>query len=276
MQLEKDAPVVILLVTIVFMLSSCVSHQELITLNGSDPADLERGLNQPLGESKIVTPKSFIIHPSDLLIINVSAFEGNTSEFLQAEFGSRNLNSSGRDFGPNALYYNSYQVGADGYISLPLIDRIKAEGLNTSELKSKLDSAYTPYLKFASTSVKLANLRVTVLGEVKSPGVHYFFNDQTTILEAISLAGDFTDFGNRKKIKLIRRTESGAETVMLDLSKPDFIGTEYFFVRPNDLIYIEPIKAKAFDVGAQSVGIVLSVISTAALLANILLDIKKN
>ena len=276
MQLEKDAPVVILLVTFVFMLSSCVSHQELITLNGSDPTDLERGLNLPLGESKIVTPKSFIIHPSDLLIINVSAFEGNTSEFLQAEFGSRNLNSSGRDFGPNALYYNSYQVGADGYISLPLIDRIKAEGLNTSELKSKLDSAYTPYLKFASTSVKLANLRVTVLGEVQSPGVHYFFNDQTTILEAISLAGDFTDFGNRKKIKLIRRTESGAETVMLDLSKPDFIGTEYFFVRPNDLIYIEPIMAKAFDVGAQSVGIVLSVISTAALLANILLDIKKN
>lgn len=276
MQLEKEAPVVILLVILLFMISACVSHQELITLNGADPSNMVQGLNQPLGESKLVTPKSFVIQPSDLLIINVSAFEGNTSEFLQAEFGSRNLNSSGRDFGPNALYYNSYQVAADGYISLPLIDKVKAEGLNTYELKSKLDSAYTPYLKFASTSVKLANLRVTVLGEVKNPGVHYFFNDQTTILEVISLAGDFSDFGNRKKIKLIRRKDSGAETVMLDLSKPDFIGTEYFFVRPNDLIYVEPLKAKAFDVGAQSVGIVLSVISTAALLANILLDISKN
>jgi protein involved in polysaccharide export with SLBB domain len=72
-------------------------------------------------------------------------------------------------------------------------------------LKTRLDSAYAPYLKFASTNVKLANLRVTILGEVENPGVHYFFNNQTTILEAISLAGDFTDFGNRKKVKLIRR-----------------------------------------------------------------------
>ena len=119
-------------------------------------------------------------------------------------------------------------------------------------------------------------MRVTILGEVESPGVHYFFNNQTTILEAISLAGDFTDFGNRKKVKLIRRTGNETHTVMLDLNKADFVNTEYYFIHPNDLIYIEPIKAKGFDVGAQSVGIVLSVISTAALLANIFLDLNKN
>jgi polysaccharide export outer membrane protein len=126
----------------------------------------------------------------------------------------------------------------------------------------------------ASTSVKLANLRVTILGEVENPGVHYFFSNQTTILEAISLAGDFTDFGNRQKVKLIRRKDNATKTIVLDLNKPDFLDTEYYFIHPNDLIYIEPIKAKAFDVGAQSVGIVLSVISTAALLANIFFDLK--
>ena len=276
MQLEKKAPLLLIIFLLVMTVSSCVSHKELITLNGSDPAHLDRGFNQKMTETDLQAPASFIIEKSDLLSINVTAFDGNTSEFLQQEFGSRNLNSSGRDFGPNALYYNSYQVDADGYISLPLIDKIKAAGLNTYQLKIKLDSAYTPYLKFASTSVKLANMRVTILGEVENPGVHYFFNDQTTVLEAISLAGDFTDFGNRRKIKLIRRRNEVAETVTLDLSKSDFIGTEYFFVKPNDLIYIEPVKAKAFDVGAQSVGIVLSVISTAALLANIFIDINRS
>ncbi|NND33200.1 MAG: hypothetical protein HKN76_11470 [Saprospiraceae bacterium] len=276
MQLEKNAPIFLAIILLVLLLGSCVSHRELITLNASDPDNLDQGSNEILHQTGLLAPESFVIQVSDLLIINVTAFEGNTSEFLSEEFGSRNLNSSGRDFGPNALYYNSYQVDAEGYVSLPLIDKIKAAGLNTYELKTKLDSAYTPYLKFASTSVKLANLRVTVLGEVENPGLYYFFNDQTTILEAISMAGDFSDFGNRRKIKLIRRKGEIAETVMLDLSKSDFIGTEYFFVKPNDLIYIEPVKAKAFDVGAQSVGIVLSVISTAALLANIFIDINRN
>jgi len=252
-----------------------VSHRDLITLNGAE-VGLERGQDTLYSKQILKSPKSFKIQPSDLLIINISAFEGNTSEFLQQEFSSRNLNSGGSsDFGPDALYYNSYQVDDEGFIELPLIDRLMASGLSTYELKAKLDSAYTPYLKFASTSVKLANMRVTLLGEVESPGVYYFFNNQTTILEAISLAGDFSDFGNRRKVKLIRKSGKESQTIILDLNTPDFIGTEYYYIKPNDLIYIEPIKAKARDVGAQSVGIVLTAISTAALLANIFLDINK-
>lgn len=274
MQLERKAPHIIILAIYLAVTQSCVSHKELITLNGADP-EMERALNMEMHETMVNPPAQFIIQPADLLIININAFEGNTTQFLQQEFASRNLNNGSREYGPNALYYNSYEVDMDGYITLPLVDKIKAAGLNTDQLKVQLDSAFTPYLRFTSTSVKLANMRVTILGEVERPGVQYFFNNQTTILEAISLAGDFTDFGNRKKVKLIRRSGSETKTVLLDLNRGDFINTEYFFVHPNDLIYVEPIRAKAFDVGAQSVGIVLSVISTAALLANIFLDLNK-
>lgn len=274
-QLELKAPHILFVGIWLVFAQSCVSHKELISLNGSDP-EIERGLNLPIMEGNLNIPKMFVIQPSDLLVININAFEGSTSEYLQQEFASRTQNNANREFGPSDIYYNSYEVDYEGYLELPLLDRFKVAGLNTTELKSKLDSAYTPYLKFASTSVKLANLRITVLGEVESPGVHYFFNNQTTILEAISMAGDFTDFSNRKKVKLIRRIGSETKTIMLDLNKPDFLGTEYYFIQPNDLIYIEPIKAKAFDVGSQSVGIVLSVISTAALLANIFLNLNKN
>ncbi len=256
----------------VLLFQSCVSHQELISLNGSDPA-MEYGKNEIREESELVPPPSFVIQPADLLVINMNTFEGNTSEFLQQEFASRNLNvNGGFEYGPDALYYTSYHVDEDGYLMLPLVDKIKVAGLTTNELKIKLDSAYTPYLKFASTSVKLANMRVTILGEVNNPGLHYFFNGRTTILDAISLAGDFSDFGNRRKVKLIRRIDQKSKTVMLDLYKPDFINTEFYFVQPNDILYVEPIKAKAKDVGAQSVGIVLSIISTAALLANLVVN----
>lgn len=275
MQLERTAPHFILPALCLVLMQSCVSHKELITLNGADP-EMERAMNSELSTGELRSPGLFIIQPSDLLIININAFQGNTTEFLQQEFASRNLNNGNREFGPDALYYSSYEVNDSGYITLPLIEKVKAAGLNTHELKIKLDSAYTPYLKTTSTSVKLANMRVTILGEVERPGLHYFFNNQTTILEAISLAGDFTDFGNRKKVKLIRRQGNETKTILLDLNKADFVNTEYYFIQPNDLIYIEPIKAKGFDVGAQSVGIVLSVISTAALLANIFLDLNKN
>jgi polysaccharide biosynthesis/export protein len=271
----EQAPLLFYLAITLIIAQSCVSHHELITLNGSDPA-IERGFNTAVREGNLTPPADFIIQPSDLLIININAFEGNTSEYLQQEFTSRSLNNATREYGPNALYYNSYEVDPEGYIQLPLLEQVKVAGLNTSELKTRLDSAYAPYLKFASTNVKLANLRVTILGEVENPGVHYFFNNQTTILEAISLAGDFTDFGNRKKVKLIRRYGNETKAIIMDLNKPDFIGTEYYFIHPNDLIYIEPIKAKGFDVSAQSVGIVLSVISTAALLANIFISINNN
>ncbi|MCB0688812.1 MAG: polysaccharide biosynthesis/export family protein [Saprospiraceae bacterium] len=274
MHLERQAPHYILLALYLAIAQSCVSHKELITLNGSDP-QVERGANKQTGQEMLNPPALFLIQPSDLLIVNINAFEGNSIQFLQQEFASRNLNNGNREYGPNALYYNSYEVDRDGYINLPFIDKVKVDGMNTDQLKTKLDSAYSPYFKYVSTSVKLANMRVTILGEVEQPGVHYFFNNQTSILEAISLAGDFTDFGNRKKVKLIRRYGNETKTIMLDLNKEDFINTEYYFIHPNDLIYIEPIKAKAFDVGAQSVGLVLSVISTAALLANIFLDINK-
>lgn len=264
------------LVVMLVVMSSCVNHRELITLNASEE-NLESGKNQAIRKTEHISPTEYAIHPNDLLIININTFEGNTSEFIQRAFSSNDLNNNGgRQFGPEALYYNSYQVDGKGYIYLPLIERVQVAGKTIIDVKTSLDSAYANHFRFVSANVKLANMRVTVLGEVENPGLVYFYNDETTLLEAISMAGDFTDFGNRKKVKLIRRTEAGSTTVMLNLFASDFIGTEYFYVNPNDIIYVEPIKAKAFDVGAESVGIVLSVISTLALLANIFIDLKKN
>lgn len=264
------------LLAMLMVMSSCVNHRELITLNASEE-NLESGNNQAIRKTEHISPTEYTIHPNDLLIININTFEGNTSEFVQRAFSSNDLNNNGgRQFGPEALYYNSYQVDGKGYIYLPLIERVEVAGKTIVDVKTSLDSAYAKHFRFVSANVKLANMRVTVLGEVENPGLVYFYNDETTLLEAISMAGDFTDFGNRKKVKLIRRSEAGSTTMMLNLFESNFIGTEYFFVSPNDIIYVEPIKAKAFDVGAESVGIVLSVISTLALLANIFIDLKKN
>ncbi len=276
MQLKQGAIYLIFCVIIVAMFcQSCVSHQELVALNAAQQ-EMEEGADSIIQIRESTTPERLIVYPNDLLVININTFEGNTAEFLQREFSSNNINNRNREYGPDALYYNSYKVDQDGHITLPLLDRVEVAGQTTSQIKTQLDSAYATFFKFASANVKLANMRVTVLGEVNTPGVQYFFNDQTSLLEAISMAGDFSDFANRKKVKLIRRSTQGSETVMLNMYEDDFIDSEFFYVKPNDIIYIEPIKAKAFDVTAETIGVVLSAISTAILLATFVLDISND
>lgn len=254
------------------MASSCVSHDKLISLNANDrdPGDIRS--DSLIRDSYLQHLGAYRIKPFDQLIININTFEGNTEEFLKREFSSDSEYSSRSDYEPAALYYKSHLVSDSGYIHLPLISKVYVEDKTLLEVKTMLDTAYSSYLKFASANVKLANMHVSVLGEVEAPGVYYLYNEQTTLVDAISLAGDFTDFANRKKVKLIRRTENGSQAIYLNMQRSDFIESEYFFLRPYDAIYVEPIKSKSFDVGARSVGIVLSVISTAALLANLLIN----
>ncbi len=247
---------------------SCVPYKDLVTFNAT--GDIPDML---ISDSTIqVTPnpafQEYKIRPFDQLVIRINAFDGSTEEFLNREFGVATGTPNIRNL-PEDIYFRSVSVTDTGTINLPLLGDMKVEGLTTNQLRAKLEEGYKPYLRFVSTNVKLANMRVTVLGEVAKPGVYYLYQEQNTILDALGLAGDFTEFGNRKKVRMIRQTEDGSKTVFLNLSRPEFAATEYFYVQPQDLIYVEPLKAKSFDVSSESVGLVFSAISLGALLANI-------
>jgi len=113
--------------------------------------------------------------------------------------------------------------------------------------------------------VKLSNRHFTILGEITKPGVHYFYNEKSTLLEAISIAGGFTDFSNRKKVKLIRKKDNGTVSVYLNLFRSDFMYSEYNYVHPHDIIYIEPTKSKSRNLSANMAGVVVSAISVGVL-----------
>ncbi len=251
---------------------SCIGHKHLVSLNGNETVPDNFRAVKPMYDAKVFDFKPYKISPFDQLMIKINAFDGNTEEFLSREFAAEKDNGQNINYDPASLYFNSYGVDASGYISLPMLGKVKVTGKTIPELKETLDTAYNPYLKFASTHVKLANRHFTIFGEVHKPGVHYLYNDRNTLLDAISMAGDFTDFGNRRKVKLIRQTDDGAETVYLNLNRSDFMYTEFYYVRPNDLIYIEPTKAKSNNISSTSIGIILSAISVGAILLNVILN----
>jgi len=114
--------------------------------------------------------------------------------------------------------------------------------------------------------VKLISFKVTVLGEVNNPGYHYVYNNQITLLEALGLAGDLTPQGNRKNVKLVRQVQGGSEVVLLDLTDPRTLKSKYFFLMPNDAIYVEPFKARAAKWNLENLTLLFSAATTAVLI----------
>lgn len=267
--LNMSGKYILPLVIILLIMPSCIYHKDLVTLNGNETLPEDFKSDQLMHVTKTQKYEVYKIHPYDQLMVKVNAFEGSTEEFLNREFSPQS--NTGRDinFDPASLYFNTYTVDEKGNLDLPVIDLVNVAGLTVAEIKEKLDEAYKPYLKFASTTVKIANSRITVMGEVKNPGVHYLYNEQNTILDAISMAGDFTDFGNRKKVKLIRQTDEGLATIYLNMNRSEFLYSEYYYIHPYDVIYVEPNRKKARDVGSNATGIILSGISVGALILSL-------
>lgn len=271
-QIKKTlSSLLILLVMTSMLMQSCVPQKDLVSLNGNEtlPKDFKSDRLVYTTEPQKFQP--YKIQPFDQLLVKVNALEGSTEQFLNREFDATNGGQQ-QNFDPAALYFSTYTVDEKGFINLPIVEKIQVKGLSVSQIKERIDETYKPYLKFASSTVKMASNRITVMGEVNNPGVHYLYNDQNTIIDAISIAGDFTDFGNRKKVKIIRRTDEGLSTIYINMHRSEFIYSPYYYLQPYDVIYVEPTKMKSKDTGANSTGVILSGISVGVLILNLLLN----
>ncbi len=107
-----------------------------------------------------------------------------------------------------------------------------------------------------------------MLGEVRRPGEYRVYQDELNVFEAMSMAGDLTDFANRNEVKLVRQTKQGSEIIDIDLTDQNFLTSDYFYLMPNDIIYVEPLKGKQFTFANFPYAIIFSAISTTLLLIN--------
>lgn len=141
---------------------------------------------------------------------------------------------------------SGYLVHKDGFVEVPVLGRIKLLGLTTSEAKDTVLKEAVKYYKDPTVIIRYANFKFSVTGEVAKPGVYITPNEKVSILDAISLAGDLTIFGKRENVLLIRENLDGTRTpYRINLQKSDIISSPVFYLRQNDVIYVEPNKAKA-------------------------------
>ena len=242
-------------------MSSCISHQQLVNYQENLP------------DTTLLAPKklpNIRIQPNDVLGIKVFSTEME----LAAPFNLTSPQQSESFFNIESIQLSGYLVNQEGTISFPVLGTLKLEGLSISEAKDSIVKKLKLHLKDPIVNLRLLNFRVTVSGEVRNPGAFNVVNERVSMLDALALAGDMTDYADRKDVLLVRENAGIQSIVHINLQSASIFQSEYYYLRQNDLIYVKPIKAKSGAIEDQTSKTV-PILSAAATVAAVLIALFK-
>jgi len=203
------------------------------------------------------------IQSNDIIYVQVLSRYKDVSELFDFNKGGSNIG-----YNSATMYINGFSVKDSGNITLPILGNIYVANLTVKEAQQVIQKKIDEYLKDAVVILKLINIKYTILGEVKKPGTFEYYGNGLNILEAIGLAGDLTDYGNRKNILVVRTTNNVTETYRIDLTNSNLISSKAFYLLPNDIVYVEPVRKKLYRIDAPNISILLSSITTLILVLN--------
>ena len=146
----------------------------------------------------------------------------------------------------SSLYIYGYNVNDSGYVEIPVIGSIKVVNKTLEEAKEAIILQSLKLLKDPTVIVKLVSFKYSVLGEINRPGSYINYNNQLTILEAISQAGNVSPYSNIQRVMVIRSQENRSKTIHIDLTDRNILQSEGYFLMPNDIVYVEPMKSRNF------------------------------
>lgn len=222
------------------MYSSCGS-----TKNVPYFQDVSLSGNSSLAEKAVF--KEPIIQPDDILSISIFTIDPNTSMVVNQVGTQAISNNSANGSGAlSATQANAgFLVDKNGEIELSIIGKVKLLGLTTLEAKELIRDKAALNYKDPNVQVRFSNFKVTILGEVLRPATYTVPNEKVSVLDALGLAGDLTIYGKRENILLIRDNNGEKQFARLNLNSAELFNSPYFYLKQNDVIYIEPNKGKA-------------------------------
>lgn len=216
----------------------------------------------------IQPPPEYLVQSGDILYIKVQSMDEKASAFVNSGSVVQNANVANQTSEQN-LFFTGYEIGSTGRICLPYLDSLKVSGMTTNEIAFMLTDSIAPFIKEALVTVKLASFRVSVFGEVQTPGAFLFYHSRVSIFEAVSLAKP-TEYFNGKNVVITRQiNDKEIKVERLDLTSADIISSPYYYLRPNDQIYIEPQKVKKYGFNTFPYSLLLSTLSTIMLIYSV-------
>lgn len=189
-----------------------------------------------------------------------------TDPLSEVSLGEGDIKSGGNASQGNVIIQqptiNDFVIQADGTIDLPILGEIQIGGTELSKLSDLIRDKCKGFIANPSIKVFMTNYNVTVLGEINNPGFYQLITQQPSFFDAIGLAGDLTDFANRSEIQFQRKDNQGNLVVdYVDILDPNFISSPYYYIHPNDVIHIRPLKVKKYSNG-NALPLILSTITT--------------
>lgn len=218
------------ILTIVIFFNSCVPYTKMLNFR-------EESTTEFLDAQYVQDVKQIKIQKDDILAISVFTFDSTAAKVFNTK--SNSANSDGNFVG------RGYLVDEDGFIDFPVLGRMRLKGLTRDIAGDTIKARLLTYLRDPVVEVRFLNLHISVMGEVKKPGIYTFPDERFTLLEALAISGDLTDFADREHILIIREYEKIREFGKVDLSSARAFESPYFYLAQNDVVYVRPLKEKA-------------------------------
>lgn len=239
------------------LLSSCVTQKEVEYLQDSKKDN--NAYNDPQS-------KEYRLKPDDELYIQISSLDDASANIFSGSNTQQTYYmGSIQPYGASLM---SYTVDKDGYIHLPVIGSMLVKDKTLPQVSEVIRSALVNILNQPLVNVKLVNRYVAVLGEVNNPGHYVFPKNKLTIYEAIGMAGDITDYGNRKEVIIIRNENGKNTRYSINLTNSEVLASDLYYLQPNDMVYVKPMNKKFWGLRQFPFTVWLSILTTAVLYYN--------
>ncbi|RKR10901.1 protein involved in gliding motility EpsA [Flavobacterium sp. 90] len=254
--MSKNTIFILLLISTLF--TSCIPIKDLVYLQDKNNSGEQNKISA-------VETKPYRLQTNDVLSVSIKAIDPKLVSIFST---TENASTGGKS--ESALYFDGFKVDDHGNIRMPILGEINVIGYTLEEVRIKIEKKLLEeYFKSEANifvTVKLAGFRYTINGEVGSTGTKTLFQEHVNIMEAIANAGDINTVGDRKTVTVIRQTPTGVLMNSLDLTDVNVMKSPYYYLQPNDYIYVKPLKQKTWgtgQTGIQSIGTIITLLSLA-------------
>jgi polysaccharide biosynthesis/export protein len=255
---------IISIVTLLF--SSCIPVKDLIYLQNKKSSEASATVNE-------VNLKPYRMQTNDVLSISIKTIDPKLAQLFSTTNALVASNSE------QGLYFEGFTIDAHGNIRIPVLGEMNVIGFTADEIRLKIEEKILKdyFNKEANlfVIVKLAGFRYTINGEVGKTGSNILFQEKVSILDAIANSGDITVTGDRKDVQIIRQLPQGTEIHSIDLTDISATKSPYYYLQPNDYIYVKPLKQKTWGTGKTGIESLSSIITLFSLLTTTYLLLKR-
>lgn len=225
----------------ILLLASCTSQKNLIYFQNDDL----KSDNQPdtmlykYENGYTNSSPEYKLQPHDMIYVQIYSSLDNASLALFQSTGQNPNTLQGSD---QSLYLTSYEVDNDGNIDLPTIGKINVLGMTIEEAQNAIKQKAEEFSEGITVTCRMVTFRIKVAGEVNKPGIYTFYQPSVNIFDALLAAGDLTYYGNRQKVRIVRKSETEDAIYTLDIRKASVMKNKNYYLRPGDIVYVEPNK----------------------------------